>query len=186
MAYGLSMLGTGATPQPNGPLSGWVVIAVLGRFLLLVAIITVVSTLRRSELAPARLPMMAITLVLLAGPDITGLWSSQLPFAGPAVLDRGLLVVSYGVALALLVSFLGLGLLWRTSRLRGGAAGRALPWPVQRAVDGRGLQWGSLRGLRAVLGGARSAVAAVRPGMAAAQPAAHDPCPARRDRPGTG
>lgn len=104
VAYSLNLLGTGAATQPNGPLSGWVIIGVLGAFLLLVATITVVGMLRRSELAPARLPMMAITLVLLAGTDITGLWSSQLPFAGPAVLDRGLLVVSYGVALGLLVA----------------------------------------------------------------------------------
>ncbi|MDQ3987701.1 MAG: hypothetical protein M3291_00600 [Actinomycetota bacterium] len=40
-----------------------------------------------------------------------------------------------GAVLALLVSFLGLGLLWRTPRLRAAAAGRALPLPVQRAVD---------------------------------------------------
>ncbi len=46
-----------------------------------------------------------------------------------------------GAVLALLVSFLGLGLLWRTPRLRGGAAGRPLPVPVQRAADSRSLRW---------------------------------------------
>lgn len=51
-----------------------------------------------------------------------------------------------GSVLALLVSFLGLGLLWRTPRLRAGAAGRALPWPVQRAADSRGVRW-ALRAL---------------------------------------
>lgn len=46
-----------------------------------------------------------------------------------------------GAVLALLVSFLGLGLLWRTPRLRGSAAGWAMPVPVQRAVDGSGPRW---------------------------------------------
>lgn len=104
VAYGLSMIGTGTTPQPNGPVAGWVIIALLGGFVLLVAAITVISTLHRSELATARLPMMAVTLLLVAGSDITGLWNALLPFAGPAVLDRGLLVVTYGVALGLLVA----------------------------------------------------------------------------------
>lgn len=104
VAYGLSMVGTGVTPQPGGPLSGWVVIAVLGAFVLLVAVITVVSTLRESELAAARLPMMAVTLLLVAGSDIAGLWNAVLPFAGPEALDRGLLVATYGIALGLLVA----------------------------------------------------------------------------------
>ena len=104
LAFGVHMLGSGAAPQPGGPFSGWVVIAVLGAFCLLVAGVTVVSTLRGTELAASRLPMMAVTLLLLAGTDISGLWNSQLPFAGPAVLDRGLLVVIYGVALGLLVA----------------------------------------------------------------------------------
>ncbi|MDQ3987700.1 MAG: hypothetical protein M3291_00595 [Actinomycetota bacterium] len=103
-AFGVHMLGSGAAPQPGGPFSGWVVIAVLGAFCLLVAGVTVVGTLRGTELAASRLPMMAVTLLLLAGTDISGLWNSQLPFAGPAVLDRGLLVVIYGVALGLLVA----------------------------------------------------------------------------------
>lgn len=44
-------------------------------------------------------------------------------------------------AIALLASFFGLGVLWRTPRLRAGAAGRALPWPIQRIVDSAGLRW---------------------------------------------
>lgn len=104
MVYGLSMAGAGAIPQPSGPLSGWGIIAVLGAFCLLVAGVTVISTLRRSELAASRLPMIAVTLLLVAGSDITGLWNAQLPFAGPEVLGRGLLVVTYGVALGLLVA----------------------------------------------------------------------------------
>ena len=104
VAFGVHMVGSGAAPQPGGSFSGWVVIAVLGAFCLLVAGVTVLSTLRGTELAASRLPMMAVTLLLLAGTDLSGLWSSQLPFAGPAVLDRGLLVVIYGVALGLLVA----------------------------------------------------------------------------------
>jgi len=46
-----------------------------------------------------------------------------------------------GAVLALLVSFLGLGLLWRTPRLRAAAAGRVLPLPVQRAADSAAVRW---------------------------------------------
>lgn len=46
-----------------------------------------------------------------------------------------------GAALAVLVSFAALGLLWPTSRLRGGAAGRPLPAAVQSVVDSPVLTW---------------------------------------------
>ena len=42
-----------------------------------------------------------------------------------------------GAFAALLVSFLGLGLLWSRSRLTGEAAGRPLPAAVQRCADAR-------------------------------------------------
>lgn len=43
--------------------------------------------------------------------------------------------------IALLASFFGLGLLWRTPRLRAGAAGRPVPLPIQRFFDSTGLRW---------------------------------------------
>ncbi len=43
--------------------------------------------------------------------------------------------------IALLASFFGLGVLWRTPRLRAGAAGRPVPLPIQRFVDSAGLRW---------------------------------------------
>ncbi|MGH3919924.1 MAG: hypothetical protein ACRDSG_12960 [Pseudonocardiaceae bacterium] len=46
-----------------------------------------------------------------------------------------------GAVLALLASFFGLGVLWRSPRLRAGAAGRAVPLPIQRLVDSTGLRW---------------------------------------------
>ena len=46
-----------------------------------------------------------------------------------------------GAVLALLASFFGLGVLWRSPRLRAGAAGRAVPLPIQRLVDSPGLRW---------------------------------------------
>lgn len=46
-----------------------------------------------------------------------------------------------GAVLALLASFFGLGVLWRTPRLRAGAAGRAVPVPIQRAVDSAAFGW---------------------------------------------
>ncbi|HET9256810.1 MAG TPA: hypothetical protein VFO16_16650 [Pseudonocardiaceae bacterium] len=51
-----------------------------------------------------------------------------------------------GAVLALLASFFGLGVLWRSPRLRAGAAGWALPDAIQRIVDGAALRW-LLRGL---------------------------------------
>ncbi|MGH4000600.1 MAG: hypothetical protein ACRDTJ_24410, partial [Pseudonocardiaceae bacterium] len=54
-------------------------------------------------------------------------------------LPLGLLV--QGAVLALLASFFGLGMLWRTPRLRAGAAGRAVPPPIQRLVDSAGFRW---------------------------------------------
>src|SRR5262249_13391108 len=42
--------------------------------------------------------------------------------------------------------FFGLGVLWRSPRLRAGAAGWALPTAIQRIVDGAALRW-LLRGL---------------------------------------
>ncbi len=52
-----------------------------------------------------------------------------------------------GATVALLVSFLALGLLWREPRLRPGTAGRPLPAAAQRTLDGR-----SVRAALAVLG----------------------------------
>src|ERR671917_627005 len=46
-----------------------------------------------------------------------------------------------GAVLALLASFFGLGVLWRTPRFRAGAAGRAVPLPIQRVADSTGLRW---------------------------------------------
>lgn len=98
------MIGAGASPHPSGALAGWVAIALLGGFCVLVAAIVVGSTLRRSELAASRLPILAVVLLLVQAGDISGLWNARLPFAGPDVLDRVLLVVTYGVALGLLVA----------------------------------------------------------------------------------
>ncbi len=93
---------------------------------------------------------MAATEVLAHG--IGGRQNLPLPFE----------LLVQGAVLALLVSFLGLGLLWRTPRLRGGAAGRALPWPVQRAVDSRGLRW-ALRALGLVVTGFVAVAAVLGP-----------------------
>jgi hypothetical protein len=46
-----------------------------------------------------------------------------------------------GAVLALLASFFGLGLLWRSPRLRAGAAGRPVPLPVMHLVDSGGFRW---------------------------------------------
>ncbi len=55
----------------------------------------------------------------------------------PIPLELALL----GGAAAILVSFAALGLLWRTSRLRGDAAGTALPSAVQAVLDSPVTRW---------------------------------------------
>ncbi|MGH4025161.1 MAG: hypothetical protein ACRDRV_11340 [Pseudonocardiaceae bacterium] len=46
-----------------------------------------------------------------------------------------------GAVLALLASFFGLGVLWRSQRFRAGRAGWAVPLPVQRLVDSARFRW---------------------------------------------
>ncbi len=108
LAFLLHLLGTGFTPQQNGPVFGWIGVGAVGAFALLVGVVTVVSTLRRSEAAAVRVITAAAVIVLLAATDISVLWYSQLPFAGPAVLDRGLTVLTYATALGMLVAALRL------------------------------------------------------------------------------
>lgn len=104
LAFGLHLLGTGLAPQQSGPVLGWVGIGAVSAFALVIGAVTVVSTLRRRESAPDRVVTTGIMVLLLAATDISVLWNSQLPFAGPAVLDRGLTVLTYATALGLLVA----------------------------------------------------------------------------------
>lgn len=104
LAFVLHLIGTGFAPQQGGPVFGWVGVGAVSAFSLLIGAVAVVSTSRRSEFAPDRLVTVGIMVLLLAATDISVLWYSQLPFAGPAVLDRGLTVVTYATALGLLVA----------------------------------------------------------------------------------
>lgn len=49
-------------------------------------------------------------------------------------------MAAFAAALVVLVSFLGVAAFWRTARFRGAEAGRPLPAPVQRFIDGRALR----------------------------------------------
>ena len=60
-------------------------------------------------------------VLILAATDITVLWNSQLPFAGPAALDRGLIMLAYAIALGLIVA--GVRLV-RVARSPGAQSGR--------------------------------------------------------------
>ncbi|MGH3989656.1 MAG: hypothetical protein ACRDTZ_20455, partial [Pseudonocardiaceae bacterium] len=104
LAFVLHLIGTGFAPQQGGPVFGWVGVGAVSAFSVLIGAVAVVSTLRRSESAPDRVITVGIMVLLLAATDISVLWYSQLPFAGPAVLDRGLTVVTYATALGLLVA----------------------------------------------------------------------------------
>ncbi|MGH3872494.1 MAG: hypothetical protein ACRDSR_13480 [Pseudonocardiaceae bacterium] len=119
LAFVAHLVGTGFVPQRNGPLLGWVGVGAVAAFSVLIGAVAVVSTLRGRESAPDRLVTVGIMVLLLAATDISVLWNSQLPFAGPAGLDRGLTVLTYATALGLLVA--GARLV-RTARSRAGSA----------------------------------------------------------------
>lgn len=104
LAFALHVFGTGFAPQQSGRVFGWVGVALVAGFGLLIGAVAVRSTLRRSKAAPDRLVTVGAMVLILAATDITVLWNSQLPFAGPAVLDRGLTVLAYAVALGLIVA----------------------------------------------------------------------------------
>lgn len=74
-------------------------------------------------------------------------------------------LVLAGAVAALVVSFGALGWLWRTSRLRGAAAGRALPAGIQRVLDSPAFRWG-LRVLGLLLAGFVAVAAFLGPDLA--------------------
>ncbi|MGB7795586.1 MAG: hypothetical protein WBL53_04880, partial [Pseudonocardiaceae bacterium] len=104
LAFVLHVLGTGFAPQQSGPVVGWFSVVLVAGFSVVIGTVGLVSTVRRSESAPDRLVVLGAMVLLLAAADLTGLWNSQLPFPGPAVLDRALTVVTYGIALGLIVA----------------------------------------------------------------------------------
>lgn len=104
LAFALHLLGTGLAPQSTGPVFAWAGLGAVGAFALVVGAVAVVSLMRRSRSAADRVVVAGIIVLLLAATDISVLWHSQLPFAGPAVLDRVLTALTYGVALGLLVA----------------------------------------------------------------------------------
>lgn len=74
-------------------------------------------------------------------------------------------LVVLGAAVALIASFVVLGLAWRESRFRGDAAGRPLPAWVTSVVDSTALRWG-LRVLGLVLVGFAAMAAFFAPDLA--------------------
>ncbi|HVE96393.1 MAG TPA: hypothetical protein VNA67_05370 [Pseudonocardiaceae bacterium] len=104
LAFVLHLLGTGFAPQQGGPVFGWIGVGAVGAFSMLIGAVALISTLRGSESAPDRVITVGIMVLLLAATDISVLWNSQLPFAGPAVLDRALTAITYATALGLLVA----------------------------------------------------------------------------------
>ena len=123
-AFALHVLGTGLAPQQNGPLFGWVGVGLVAGFSLLIGAVAARSTLRRSPSAPDRLVTIGAMVLILAATDITVLWNSQLPFAGPASLDRALTMLAYAVALGLIVAGVRLVRVARSGQAQpGGASG---------------------------------------------------------------
>jgi hypothetical protein len=64
----------------------------------------VVAGLRGSEHAPFLHLLTGATVLILGGPsDAVSMWRSQLVFAGPTWLDRGLVIAAFGLGLGLIV-----------------------------------------------------------------------------------
>lgn len=122
LAFVLHLLGTGFAPQQGGPVFGWIGVGAVGAFSLLAGGVTVVSTLRRRETAAARVITTGTMILLLAATDISVLWYSQLPFAGPPVLDRVLTVLTYATALGLLVAGARLARAAKSEAIQSGGA----------------------------------------------------------------
>lgn len=104
LAFALHLLGTGFAPQQNGAVFAWIGVGAVGAFAFLIGGVTVLSTVRGRTVAPERVITTGIMVLVLAATDITVLWNSQLPFAGPAALDRALTVLTYATALGMLVA----------------------------------------------------------------------------------
>ncbi|MGH4025160.1 MAG: hypothetical protein ACRDRV_11335 [Pseudonocardiaceae bacterium] len=130
LAFVLHLLGTGFAPQGNGALFAWIGIGAVGGFALLIGAVAVLSTVRGKASAPERIVMAGIMVLVLAATDITVLWNSQLPFGGPAALDRALTVLTYATALGMLVAGVRLVRRQRQASAEAGAAGTLAPGTV--------------------------------------------------------
>ncbi|HET9256811.1 MAG TPA: hypothetical protein VFO16_16655 [Pseudonocardiaceae bacterium] len=104
LAFVTHVLGTGFAPQENGRVIGWVGVGAIGAFSLAIGLVTAIAVARRSTAAPDRLVICGAMVLLLAATDINVLWYSQVPFAGPAVLDRALTVLIYASALGMFLA----------------------------------------------------------------------------------
>ena len=104
LSFSLHALGTAFAPQQNGPVVGWVSVGLLAGFTVVVGIVSMVSALRRSAATPDRAVVTGAIILLLAATDISVLWNSELPFGGPAFLDRMLTVIFYAAGLGLIVA----------------------------------------------------------------------------------
>lgn len=104
LSFSLHALGTAFAPQQNGPVVGWVSVGLLAGFTVVVGIVSMVSALRRSAATADRAVVTGAIILLLAATDISVLWNSELPFPGPAFLDRVLTVIFYAAGLGLVVA----------------------------------------------------------------------------------
>lgn len=104
LSFSLHVLATAFAPQQNGLVVGWVSVGLLAGFAVVAGIVSVVSALRRSDATADRAVVTGAVILLLSATDISVLWNSELPFPGPAFLDRVLTVISYAAGLGLIVA----------------------------------------------------------------------------------
>jgi hypothetical protein len=104
LSFSLHVLGTALAPQQYGRVVAWVSVGLLAGFAVVVGVVSVVSALRRSAATSDRAVVTGAIILLLAATDISVLWNSELPFGGPAFLDRALTVIFYGAGLGLIVA----------------------------------------------------------------------------------
>lgn len=71
------------------------------------SLVAVLVALRRRPSAAFLAVLVGLMLVLAGAADLSSFWYSQLPFDGPAYLDRGLVALTFGGGLGLVVAGLG-------------------------------------------------------------------------------
>lgn len=99
------VVGAGLAPQPGSAATAWATGLGFGVLCWSLVAVGIVAAARRSTHAPFAVAVAGAVLAVVSGPaDLPVLWRSQLPFAWPAVIERGLIVASLGIGAGLTVA----------------------------------------------------------------------------------
>lgn len=105
LASAAHLAGAALAPGPGSATSTWLSVLFTGALCWPIAAIALVLVLRRREHAPFAVAVAGAVFAVVTGPDdLAVLWRSQLPFAGPEMLERALVVVTVGLGAGLAVA----------------------------------------------------------------------------------